>query len=123
LNEKKEGTFDLQERLMEFSVRVISVVEALPNDRVGNHIAGQLLRSGTSPLANHAEAQSAESRRDFVHKMKIALKELRETLAWLLVIERKPLIENPGKMTDIITESNELISIFVASVRTAEDSM
>jgi four helix bundle protein len=123
LNEKKEGTFDLQERLVEFSVRMIAVVEALPNDRVGNHIAGQLLRSGTSPLANHAEAQSAESRRDFVHKMKIALKELRETLAWLLVIERKPLIENPGKMTDIITESNELISIFVASVRTAEDSM
>ncbi|MCG8584477.1 MAG: four helix bundle protein [Pirellulales bacterium] len=123
MNEKKAGQFDLQDRLVEFSVRVIAVVEALPNDRTGNHIAGQLLRSGTSPLANHAEAQSAESRRDFVHKMKVALKELRETRAWLLVIERKPLISNPAKMTDILAESNELISIFVASIRTAEDNM
>ena len=81
--------FDLQDRLIDFAVRIISVVEALPNTRVGNHIASQLVRSGTSPAPNYGEAQSAESRRDFVHKMKVALKELRETQVWLLIIERK----------------------------------
>ena len=65
--------YDLQDRLVDFAVRIISVVEALPNTRAGNHIGSQLVRSGTSPAANYGEAQSAESRRDFVHKMKIAL--------------------------------------------------
>ena len=67
---------DLEERMIDFAVRIINVVEALPNTKVGNHIGGQLLRSGTSPAPNYGEAQSAESRRDFIHKMKIALKEL-----------------------------------------------
>jgi len=122
VNEKKNQVFDLGERLVEFSVRVMTVVEALPSDRLGNHVAGQMLRSGTSPSANHAEAQSAESRKDFIHKMQIALKELRETRAWLLVVERKPLIENSAKMKAILKESDELISIFVASIRTAEEN-
>lgn len=80
---------DLEERLIDFAVRIINVVDALPNTKVGNHIAGQLLRSGTSPAPNYGEAQSAESRKDFVHKMKVALKELRETLIWLRIIQRK----------------------------------
>lgn len=71
--------YDLEERLLEFSVRIIKVVDELPNSRVGKHVAGQLLRCGTSPFPNHGKAQAAESRRDFVHKIKIALKELRET--------------------------------------------
>ena len=71
---------DLEDRLIDFAVRIINVIEALPNTKVGNHIGGQLLRSGTSPAPNYGEAQSAEFRRDFIHKMKIALKELRETL-------------------------------------------
>ncbi len=79
MKEENAQGFDLQERLIGFAVRVINVVEALPGDRIGNHIGGQLLRSGTSPAANYGEAQSAESRRDFLHKMKVALKELRET--------------------------------------------
>jgi len=72
----KNRKYDLAERLLEFSVRIITVVEALPNTVAGNHIGGQLLRCGTSPAPNYGEAQSAESRKDFVHKIKIALKEL-----------------------------------------------
>ncbi len=86
MNEKQQRNYDLQERLIEFAVRVLNVVESLPNSRAGNHVAGQLIRSGTSPAANYGEAQSAESRKDFIHKMKVALKELRETLVWLLII-------------------------------------
>ena len=71
---------DLEDRLVDFAVRVISVVEALPTTKAGNHIAGQLVRAGTSPAPNYGEAQSAESRKDFIHKMKITLKQLRETL-------------------------------------------
>ncbi len=98
MNQKASRDFDLQDRLIEFVVRVMSVVEALPNNRIGNHVAGQLLRSGTAPAPNHGEAQSAESCKDFVHKMKIALKELRETHVWLLMIQRKPLIEPQEKL-------------------------
>lgn len=115
-------TFDLEERLVNFAVRVIGVVEALPDTRAGRHVAGQLVRSGTSPAPNYGEAQSAESRKDFVHKMKIALKELRETLVWLQIIERKPLCE-PERMKDITQECDELIAIFVKSIQTAEENM
>ena len=111
---------DLEDRLVNFAVRVVNVVEALPDSKAGNHIARQLVRSGTSPAPNYGEAQSAESRRDFVHKMKIALKELRETLIWLKIIECKPLCE-PNKMTEIVRECDDLIAIFVKSVKTAED--
>ncbi len=92
----------------------------LPNTRAANHIGGQLLRSGTSPLFNHGEAQAAESSKDFVHKMKIALKELRETLVWLKIIARKPLCE-PQKMSEIANECDELIAIFVKSIKTAQE--
>jgi four helix bundle protein len=110
---------DLEDRLIDFAVLIINVIEALPNTKAGNHIAGQLVRSGTSPAPNYGEAQSAESRNDFIHKMKIALKELRETLIWLRIIERKPLCD-PDEMTDVIRECDEFIAIFVASVKTAE---
>ena len=121
MKEKNARRFDLQERLIGFAVRVISVVEALPGNRIGNHIAGQLLRSGTSPAANYGEAQSAESRKDFIHKMKIALKELRETHVWLLMIRRKPLIKPEEKLDPLIRECNEVISIFVTSIKTAQE--
>jgi len=113
---------DLEDRLVNFAVRVVNVVESLPKSKAGNHIAGQLVRSGTSPASNYAEAQSAESRRDFVHKMKICLKELRETLVWLRIIERKPLCE-PRKLAEIVKECDELIAIFVKSVKTAEEKV
>ena len=116
-----EDTFDLQDRLIDFAVRIINVVEALPDSRAGKHIASQLVRSGTSPAPNYGEAQSAESRKDFIHKMKVALKELRETFVWLQIVERKALC-NPQRMSDITNECNELIAIFVKSVQTAQDN-
>lgn len=77
---KEERKYDLENRLLEYSARIIKIVEDLPQSRVGNHVAGQILRAGTSPYANHGEAQSAESSNDFVHKMSICLKELRESM-------------------------------------------
>ncbi len=112
--------YDLEERLIGFSLRIIEVVEALPNDKAGNHIGGQLIRCGTSPAFNYAEAQSAESKNDFVHKMKICLKELRETFVALKIINMKYKIKPEGLMSETLNENNELISIFVKSISTAK---
>jgi four helix bundle protein len=98
----KKQTYDLEERLLEYSVRIIKIVPQLPNTRVGNHVAGQLLRLGTSPYPNHAEAQAAESTRDFMHKLRIALKELRESQRWLKLILRVPLIKRSEILDDIL---------------------
>jgi len=87
---------------------------------VGNHIAGQLIRCGTSPAPNYGEAQSAESRADFIHKMKICLKELRETKVWLIMIKRAKLISPISKLQPLIEENDELISIFVSSIKTSK---
>ena len=119
-SKNKLGKYDLEERLIDFAVRIINVVEALPNTRAGNHIAGQLVRCGTSPAPNYGEAQSAESRNDFIHKIKIVLKELRETNVWLNIIQRKKLFaDSSNKLHALIVECNELISIFVTSAKTA----
>ncbi|MGN6165997.1 MAG: four helix bundle protein [Flavisolibacter sp.] len=72
-----ERKFNLDERLIEFASAIIDIAEALPDSVAGNHLAGQLIRSGTSPCLQYGEAQSAESRADFIHKMKISAKELR----------------------------------------------
>jgi four helix bundle protein len=81
---KETRTFDPEDRLIDFTIRIIVTAESLPKTKVGNHIAGQRIRCGTSPAPNYGEAQSAESRSDFIHKMKVCLKELRETRVWLL---------------------------------------
>ena len=119
-DEAKKKKYDLEDRLIDFSVTVINIVEKLQNTRTGNHIANQLVRCGTSPAPNYGEAQSAESRKDFIHKIKVCLKELRETKIWLKVIQRKNLTGDSEEVNDLLKESDELISIFVASVRTAE---
>lgn len=116
-----ERANQLEERLIDFAVRVIAVVEALPDTKAGKHIAGQLVRSGTSPAPNYGEARAAESRADFVHKLKVALKELRETLVWLKIIKRKPMLP-ADRLGDIVKECDELISIFVKSLKTASKS-
>jgi four helix bundle protein len=90
----------------------------LPDSRAGNHVAGQRLRSGTSPLPNHGEAQAAESRKDFVHKLSICLKELRESLRWLRLIQRVPLVKS-ALVELLVEETEELIRIFAASLRPA----
>jgi len=101
-------------------VRIIKIVELLPNTKAGNHVAGQLLRSGTSPYPNHGEAQAAESSKDFIHKLRISLKELRETQRWLKLILRVPLIKKPKLLNDILEETEVLIKIFVTSIKTVE---
>ena len=116
----KKQTYDLEERLLEYSVRIIKIVEKLPNTRAGNHVTGQLLRSGTSPYPNHGEAQAAESRKDFIHKMRICLKELRESKRWLKLIQRVPLLKSPEEVNFLLQETEELIKIFVTSIKTAE---
>jgi four helix bundle protein len=117
---KDNRKFDLEELLIDFAVRIIRTAESLPKTKIGNHISGQLIRCGTSPAPNYGEAQSAESLADFIHKMKICLKELRETRVWLLMIVRTNLLKPASKLEPLIDENNELISIFVKSVNTAK---
>ena len=119
---KELSQFDLEERLIDFAIRIIRVAESLPKSKVGNHIASQLIRSGTSPAPNYGEAQSAESRADFIHKMKISLKELRETRVLLLIIIRANLIKEASKLDSMVDENNQLFSIFVASIKTANQN-
>ena len=111
--------YDLEERLLEYAVRIIRLVDALPPTRAGRHVADQLLRCGTSPLANHGELQGAESRKDFVHKLGVCLKEIREARRWLRLIHRVPMLA-PGKIEPLLGETEALIKIFAASKRTAE---
>src|SRR2546427_5595158 len=111
--------YDLEERLLEYAARIIRLIERLPNTRAGNHVAGQLVRSGTSPLPNHGEAQAAESAKDFVHKLKVCLKELRESYRWLLLIQRVPL-HKPKLVDPLVKETDELVRIFVRSIQTAQ---
>lgn len=114
-----EKKFDLDERLILFAAVIIDIAEALPKSFAGNHLSGQLIRSGTAPALQYGEAQSGESRADFVHKMKIALKELRETYNCLRIIRQKSWIA-VDKINFIIDENNQLISIFVKSIATAQ---
>jgi len=114
---------DLEERLVDFAVLIIEIVNELHNTKAGNHLAGQLVRSGTSPALNYGEAQSGESRKDFIHKLKIVLKELRETFICLKIILRSNLCNNFDKVQSALKENNELISIFVRSVETAQKNL
>ena len=116
---KQSTRYDLEERLLEYAVRVIRLVDALPATHAGRHVADQLLRCGTSPLANHGELQGAESRKDFIHKLGLCLKEIRETRRWLRLIHRVPLVA-PAKIEQLLNETEALIKIFAASIRTAE---
>ena len=112
--------YNLGDRLLDYSAGIIRLTEEIEKTRAGNHVAGQLLRSGTSPLFNHGEAEAAESARDFVHKMGICLKELRETKRALRLVQKVPLVHPPSKIDPLIEETEELIKIFYASIRTAE---
>jgi four helix bundle protein len=114
-----ERKFDLEERLIRFSVEMIKIAESLPRTFAGNHLAGQLIRSGTAPALQYGEAVGAESRNDFIHKMKIALKELRETNNCLKIIYQVHWINDSSIMSGL-KECNELIAIFVKSIATAQ---
>ena len=112
--------FDLEERLLEFASAVIDLSENLPNTRAPNHVAGQLLRSGTSPYPHHGEAEDAESRDDFIHKLKVCLKELREARRWARLIRRKAWAKDDATLVFVLSEADELIRIFFSSVQTAK---
>ncbi len=117
------GKFNLQERLIDFAVQIIDVVDALPKNPVCKHLgSNQLLRSGTSPALNYGEAQSAESRADFIHKVKIILKELRESFVCLRILNRKKYLPE-NILLPILKEADELIAIFVKSYKTAKGNM
>jgi four helix bundle protein len=114
-----ERKYDLEDRLVDFTCRMIDVVEALPNTRSGNYIASQLIKSCHSPTFNYGEAQAAESRADFIHKLGICLKELKECRTALKIIIKKELIKPVSKLQDIYQETEELIAIKSKSIGTA----
>jgi four helix bundle protein len=113
---------DLEERLISFAVLIIEIIESMPNTRAANHMGGQLLISGTSPALNYGEAQSGESRNDFIHKIKVVLKELRESHVALRITHRSKLYSSEDKILQALKEANELIAIFVSSAKTAQQN-
>jgi four helix bundle protein len=114
--------FNLEERLINFAVLILEITEKLPDTKGSGHLSGQLVRSGTAPALHYGEAQSAESRKDVIHKMKIALKEMRESLICLKIIERKKYLSDQSLMNSL-SELHELISIFVKSIETARKNL
>ena len=108
--------YDLEERLVDFAVMVISIAEKLPPTYAGNHLGGQLTRSGTAPALNYGEAQAAESKRDFLHKMGVCLKELRESQVCLKIIIAKPLLSEAA-VQPVLQESSELVAIFTTIIK------
>jgi len=118
--ELKKQKYDLEDRLIDFGVQIIEVSESADRKREAAHyLSGQLIRSGTSPGLHYGEAQAAESRKDFIHKMKVILKELNETKRNLKMMERGKLHNSPKQIKDGISECSELIAIFVKSIQTA----
>ena len=116
-----QAKYDLEERLLEFAVRIIGVTESMKRTMAGIHIADQLMRSGTSPYGHHGEAEGAESRDDFIHKLKVCYnKELRESRRWLRLVKRVPLVAKPELLSGLLIEADELVRIFAASIRTAQ---
>lgn len=117
-NEGRKGA-DIEERLLEFAVRVGKAIDALPHTRLGRHIAGQLVRSGTSPAPNYAEACAAESKKDFIHKLAIVLKELRESSVWIRLIVKSELITEQ-RLELLRDECDQLCKIISKSLVTAK---
>ena len=109
---------ELEQRLIDFAVRVIKLSARLPKTPAGKHIAGQILRSGTSPAPNYGEARGGESHADFVHRLGIVLKELNETKIWLRIIKHSELLK-PNLLTGMVEENQELCRIFTSSLKTA----
>jgi len=110
---------DLKERLLEFGARIVTLVEALPRTLVGRRIGDQLLRSGTSVGANYEEAQAAESKEDFVHKLQVALKEAREANYWLRLLAKSRKLP-PERLASILDESSQLRAMLSKAVARAK---
>ena len=112
---------ELVERLINFAARVGKVVDALPDTRMGRHIGSQLVRSGTSPAPNYEEACAAESRADFIHKLSICLKELRESRCWIRLIIKTEMLPK-HRMSELFEERNQLCNIIAQSIVTAKEN-
>ena len=112
--------YDLEDRLVDFTCRMVNVLEALPNTRLGNYVAGQLIKSCHSPALNYGEAQAAESPADFVHKLCVCLKELKECRIGLKITIKKQLIKPVKKLEPVYIENEELIAIIGKSISTAK---
>ena len=112
---------ELSQRLIAFAARVGKVVDALPDTRMGRHVAGQLVRCGTSPAPNYEEAGAAESRADFAHKLSICLKELRESRCWIRLIIKTEKLTEP-RMADLLDECNQLCNIIARSIVTTKQN-
>lgn len=118
--EERRRAFDLEERLLRYATAIIRLVETFTRSRAGTHVADQLLRSGTAALPNRGEAQAAESAADFSHKISLCLKELRESYRWLQLAQRVPLVDSDKLLAPLLAETQELIRIFKASLRTIQ---
>ena len=114
---------ELENRLIDFAATIITAASSFKGNYAGNHLGGQIIRSGTSPALNYGEAQSAESTKDFIHKMGICLKELRETFVCLRIVEKANLTSDLNNLMMAKAEANELISIFVSSIKTAKTNL
>ena len=111
---------NLEERLINYSVLILEIVDELPDNKGANHLVSHIVRSATAPAMMYSEAQSSESRKDFIDKMRLTLKELRETYNCLKIISRKKYAgENNEKLRKALNESHEIISIFVKTIETA----
>src|SRR5687768_363996 len=119
--ENTNQKFDLEDRLVDFACKTLDVCDLLPNTKAGQNLAYQLSKSGTASALIYGEAQAAESRADFIHKMKCVLKELEESRVNLMIIKQKPFVINP-KVDVALKESGELIAIFLSSIKTAKSS-
>jgi four helix bundle protein len=117
--EEMPRKYDLEDRLVKFAIMILEVCDLLPDIRAANNLEYQLSKSGTAPALMYGEAQAAESRADFIHKMKILLKELRETRISLRIINEKPVVKSI-KIESALKECNELIGIFTKSIETAK---
>ena len=116
----KDNDFDLEDRLIDHAVRIINLSEALPETKAGKHVASQILRSGTSAAPNYGEAQGAESNADFVHKLKVALKEMRETKVWIKIIAKAEMVDPTSLLDPLLQETDELAAILFTSIQTAK---
>jgi four helix bundle protein len=115
----KTASYNLEERLIDFAAMIINLTKRLPGSHIGKHLAGQLNRSGTAPALVYGEAQAAESNADFIHKMKVCLKELRESQINLKIIIKTALIPET-EVLPVLDECSQLVAIFSTSVKTAE---
>lgn len=112
--------YDIEDRLINFSVEVIFTCDEFTGSFASQHLSKQLIRSVTSAALNYGEAQSAQSSKDFLHKMRLSLKELRESLVNLKIQKRAQLIKSVEKVDNLLEENNQLIAIFVSSIKTSQ---